>query len=101
MMGHILSVVRGDFRSLANSVLQKAQGPNRVILPVSFDETHDAVQRNLKTRKQALRYLAARVTDSRVLMDFLRKATYDLSPIPYASYAYGFEFEEKNARPRA
>lgn len=198
MMGHILSVVRGDFRILANQVFRKAQDLNRVVLPVSFDETREAVQLNLDTRKTALRYLAeggaigvfpggtvstaarpfampmdpgwrsftarmvaksgatvvpiyfdghtsrlfqlashvhatlrmgllikefrkrvdtpvrvvigapiardqiaARAGDSRALMDFLRKATYELSPTPLASYDYGFEFEEKRARPRA
>lgn len=192
MMGHILSVVRGDFRILANSVFRKAEDLNKVILPISFDETREAVARNLETRKEALRYLAdggamgifpggtvstsakpfsqpmdpgwraftarmvaksgativpiyfdghtsrlfqlashlhvtlrmgllikefrkrvdapvrvvigkpidaaeisARATDSRVLMDFLRKATYELSPIPLRSYDYGFEFEVK------
>jgi len=29
-------------------------------------------------------------------MDFLRKATYELSPTPLANYDYGFEFEEKH-----
>ena len=32
-------------------------------------------------------------TDPRVMMDFLRKATYDLSPTPLAASAYGYEFE--------
>jgi len=58
MMGYILSVVRGDFRILANNVFHKAQDLNRVILPISFDETKEAVRENLKTRKDALDYLA-------------------------------------------
>jgi hypothetical protein len=29
------------------------------------------------------------------MMDFLRKATYDLSPKPLDTQSYGFEFEEK------
>lgn len=57
MMGHILSQVRGDFRILANHVFRKAQDLNRVILPISFDETKEAVKQNLETRKEALRYL--------------------------------------------
>ncbi|MCU0909054.1 MAG: lysophospholipid acyltransferase family protein [Rhodobacteraceae bacterium] len=57
MMGHILSVTRGDFRILANHVFRKAEDLNRVILPVSFDETKDAVATNLQTRKLALSYL--------------------------------------------
>lgn len=35
-------------------------------------------------------------TDSKAMMDFLRKATYELSPTPLKSYDYGFEFEEKH-----
>ncbi len=57
MMGHILSQVRGDFRILANSVFRKASDLDKVILPVSFDETKEAVQLNLQTRKNALAYL--------------------------------------------
>ncbi len=29
------------------------------------------------------------------MMDFLRRATYELSPESDASYDYGYEFEEK------
>lgn len=193
MMGHILSTVRGDFRILAHKVFRKAEDLDRIILPVNFDETRAAVQENLATRKEALRYLsnggaigifpggtvstgarpfsqpmdpgwrsftarmvaksgatvvpvyfdghtsrlfqiashlhstlrmglllkefrkrvdtpvrvvvgrpiaqaelAARAGDSKAMMDFLRKATYELSPTPLASYDYGFEFEEKH-----
>jgi putative hemolysin len=58
MMGHILSSYRGDFRILANNVFKKAQELNRVILPVSFDDTKEAVKENLNTRKEALSYLS-------------------------------------------
>lgn len=34
--------------------------------------------------------------DSKAMMDFLRKATYELSPTPLLSYEYGFEFEERH-----
>ena len=58
MMGHILSRVRGgEFRILANRVFRKAQDLDRVILPVSFDETREARARNLDTRRIALDYL--------------------------------------------
>lgn len=40
--------------------------------------------------------IAACAGDSKAMMDFLRKATYDLSPTPLGTYAYGFEFEEKH-----
>lgn len=193
MLGHILSIVRGDFRILAHKVFRKAQDLDKVILPVSFEETKDAVRLNLETRKTALNYLGqggavgvfpggtvstavkpfakpmdpgwraftarmvaksdatvvpiyfdghtsrlfqlashmhstlrmgllikefrkrvdtpvrvaigtpinrheldARAKDGRAMMDFLRKATYELSPTPYANYDYGFEFEEKH-----
>ena len=193
MMGHILAQVRGDFRILAHRVFRKAGDIERVILPISFDETKDAMRQNLETRKTALAYLGAggaigifpggtvstaakpfshpmdpgwrgftarmvgksqatvvpvffdghtsrlfqiashlhstlrmgllikefrkrvdtpvRVVvgepigrdildpmakDSRKMMDFLRKATYELSPQPLKSYDYGFEFEERH-----
>lgn len=192
-MGHILSEVRGDFRIMAHRIFRKAEELNRIILPVSFDETKEAVKLNLQTRKEALGYLSeggaigifpggtvstsaklfshpmdpgwrsftARMvgksnatvvpvffeghtsrlfqiashlhstlrmgllikefkkrvdtpvqvvigepigrdildpmaTDSKAMMDFLRKATYELSPTPLKSYDYGFEFEEKH-----
>jgi len=57
MMGHILSRTRGDFRILAHKVFRKAADLDRVILPVSFDETREAVALNLATRKAALSYL--------------------------------------------
>ncbi|WP_171204705.1 lysophospholipid acyltransferase family protein [Ruegeria sp. HKCCA0235A] len=193
MMGHILSQTRGDFRILANRVFRKAEDLNRIVLPVSFDETKEAVKLNLDTRKTALNYLGdggaigifpggtvstgvnpfahpmdpgwrgftARMVaksnatvvpvffdghtsrlfqiashmhntlrmgllikefkkrvdtpvnvvigapigrdildplgkDTRKMMDFLRKATYELSPTPLKSYDYGYEFEERH-----
>ncbi|WP_209596133.1 lysophospholipid acyltransferase family protein [Ruegeria sp. HKCCSP351] len=193
MMGHILSETRGDFRILAHRVFRKAEDLNRIILPISFDETKEAMQLNLETRKTALNYLGeggaigifpggtvstgvkpfshpmdpgwrgftARMVaksnatvvpvffdghtsrlfqvashlhstlrmgllikefkkrvdtpvkvvigepigrdildplskDTRKMMDFLRKATYELSPTPLKSYDYGYEFEERH-----
>ncbi len=192
MMGRILAHVRGDFRILANSVFRKAEDLNRVVLPVSFDGTKDAVQLNINTRKIAVDYLvqggaigvfpggtvstaarpfgppmdpgwrnftakmiaksgatvvpiyfdghnsrlfqlashlhqtlrlallikefrarvdepvrvvvgqpidptrlAALKTDPKRMMDFLRRATYELSPSPCKSYEYGYEFEAR------
>ncbi len=57
MMGRILSATRGDFRILAHQVFRRAEELNRVILPVSFDETKEAMRLNLETRKTALRFL--------------------------------------------
>ena len=57
MMGYILTHTRGDFRILAHKVFRRAEDLNRVILPISFDETKEAVKLNLETRKVALDYL--------------------------------------------
>jgi putative hemolysin len=198
MMGHILSRVRGDFRILAHRVFRKAEELDRIILPISFDETKEAVQLNIETRRIALDYLAqggavgvfpggtvstaarpfgppmdpgwrsftakmiaksnatvvpiffeghnsrlfqlashvhptlrlgllikefrSRVdepvrvvvgkpldqgtlamhrADPTAMMDFLRRATYALSPRPLKSYDYGYEFEERHRARRA
>ncbi len=58
MMGLILSRVRGgDFRILAHQVFRKAEDLNRIILPISFDDSREAIKLNLETRKTALSYL--------------------------------------------
>ena len=57
MMGHILSERRGDFRILANSVFRKAEDLNRIVLPISFDDTREAMAQNIATRRESLRYL--------------------------------------------
>jgi len=60
MMGRILSERRGgDFKVLANHVFRKSPDLERVILPISFDETKEAARQNLKTRNEALGYLNA------------------------------------------
>lgn len=59
MLGHILSERRrDDFRILAHRVFRKAEDLERVILPISFDETKEAIALNVETRKAALAYLA-------------------------------------------
>lgn len=192
MMGYILSQTRGDFRILANSVFRKSKDLNRIVLPISFDDTREAVLTNIVTRKLALDYLGqggaigvfpggtvstaerpfghpmdpswrsftARMiakseatvvpiyfdghtsrlfqiashlhstlrlgllikefkkrvdtpvrvvvgapigrdvldpmaTDSKQMMDFLRKATYELNPNPVKSFGLGYEFEDR------
>ncbi len=58
MMGYLLNCVRGgDFRILAHRVFQNAEDLDRIILPISFDETKEAVASNLQTRHEALAYL--------------------------------------------
>jgi putative hemolysin len=59
MLGHILQRTRGDFRILAHQVFRRAEELNRVILPISFDETKEAMRQNIETRKAALDYLGA------------------------------------------
>jgi putative hemolysin len=58
MLGHILASTRGDFRILAHRVFRKAAELDRVILPISFDETREAQEQNIETRRLALGYLA-------------------------------------------
>src|SRR6056297_3062571 len=57
MLGHILARTRGDFRILAHQVFRRAQELNRVILPITFDETKEAMRQNIQTRKESLHYL--------------------------------------------
>src|SRR6056297_392020 len=57
MMGHILRQTRGDFRILANSVFKRAEEVNRIVLPISFEDTKDALALNIQTRRDALAYL--------------------------------------------
>lgn len=60
MMGNILSKRRkGDFKILAHNVFTKAQDINRVVLPISFEASKEAVKINIATRKESLRYLCA------------------------------------------
>lgn len=60
MMGRILSERRGgEFRILAHRIFRKSPDLERVILPISFDETKEAAELNIKTRAESLRYLAA------------------------------------------
>src|SRR6056297_2355201 len=58
MLGHILSQKRGDFRILANRVFRRAEDIQRIILPISFEDTKEARALNIQTRKDALRYLS-------------------------------------------
>ena len=58
VMGYILSSLRKDFRLVAHKVFRRAEDLNKVILPVSFDVTKEAIRSNIDTRKEALDYLA-------------------------------------------
>ena len=58
MMGRILSERRGgEFRVMALRIFRRAPDLERIILPISFDETKEAAKLNLATRKAAVDYL--------------------------------------------
>jgi putative hemolysin len=59
IMSYILARQRGDFRILAHHVFSKAKELKNIIIPISFDESKEAVQHNLRSRKMALDYLKA------------------------------------------
>ena len=56
-MGYLLSETRGDFRIFANDVFSQYDDLSGTILPLSFKDTKNALQINLKTRKNALKFL--------------------------------------------
>lgn len=59
IMGRVLSERRGgDFRVLAHRIFRRSPDLERIILPVSFDETKEAARENLQTRREALNYLS-------------------------------------------
>lgn len=58
MMGWMLSERRnGEFRVLAHRIFCRAADLERIILPISFDDTKEAAKLNLETRKAAVDYL--------------------------------------------
>jgi putative hemolysin len=59
MFGRILSMTRPDFKIMAHKVFHKAKDLEDVILPIDFDETKEAQQINLRTRRDALAFLEA------------------------------------------
>ena len=58
MLGHLLDRARGDFRILANAVFRRAPELDKVLLPISFDDTREAARQNLHTRDAALALLS-------------------------------------------
>lgn len=58
MLGHILSVRRGgSFKVLANHVFRQAPDLEHALLPISFEQTKEALKQNLQTRAAAFDYL--------------------------------------------
>mgnify|MGYP006275945745 CR=1 FL=1 len=58
MLGRILSMTRGNFKIMAHKVFHKSKDLSDRILPIDFDETREATENNLRTRKEALAYLS-------------------------------------------
>ncbi|MEM7521725.1 MAG: lysophospholipid acyltransferase family protein [Pseudomonadota bacterium] len=58
MMGQMMHQTRGDFKIMANVVFRKAPDIDRHLLPISFDDTREAMALNVRTRKNALAYLS-------------------------------------------
>lgn len=58
MLGKILSARRREYRILAHQVFRKAEDLEKIILPISFDDTKDAIALNIATRKEALGFLS-------------------------------------------
>ena len=56
-MGHVLSRTRPDFKIMANSVFSRAPDLQQNLLPISFEQTKEALALNLETRRTALDYL--------------------------------------------
>ncbi|MEM7238467.1 MAG: lysophospholipid acyltransferase family protein [Pseudomonadota bacterium] len=56
-MGRMLSAAREDFKIIAHVVFKKARDLDDIILPIDFGEDKQAQMINIRTRKEALRYL--------------------------------------------
>lgn len=57
IMGYILSSLRKDFRLVAHKVFRRAEDLNKVILPVAFEDTKEAIRSNIQTRRESRSYL--------------------------------------------
>lgn len=58
MLGQMMSQTRGDFKIMAHSVFNRAPDLNRHLLPISFETDKAALELNLASRRNALKYLA-------------------------------------------
>ncbi len=86
------------------AMLGRSDDRNGVILPVSVDDSRKAMRQTPKRAGRlwttgpwggAIGVFPVAHCPERAMMDFLRKATYDLGPSPFASHACGFEFEDR------
>ncbi len=53
IINHLTNKIRRDFKVLTNTALYKMPEANPTLLPIDFDETKEALQTNLDTRKKA------------------------------------------------
>lgn len=56
---YLASIARGDFRILLHATLCREKRIEPYVLPINFDETDEAVQTNIETKRQALELLRA------------------------------------------
>ncbi|MCP5085969.1 MAG: acyltransferase [Rhodobacteraceae bacterium] len=59
VMAHLLSHARDDYKILTRSLLCHVPRIDKYLLPVSFPHEPDAIQNNLRTRKEAIQHLKA------------------------------------------
>ncbi len=57
LLGYILSKTRDDFKIIANRVFRKAKDLDKVVLPISFEESREGNLQNINTRNEAIRFL--------------------------------------------
>ena len=58
MISYLTSRIRPSFKVLTNSLLYRAPEIRPFLLPIDFGETKEALETNLKSRKEALRELS-------------------------------------------
>lgn len=58
MLGQMLTQTRGDFKIMAHTVFRRAPDVEKHLLPISFDTDKESIALNIKTRRDALKYLA-------------------------------------------
>lgn len=56
-LGHLLSLIRPDFKLIVNKVLCKEELLGKYLLPIDFDETKNALLTNIKTKQDAIQIM--------------------------------------------
>lgn len=57
MLGYMISQRRNDFRIFAHHIFKESRDLSEIILPINFDETREALSKNLQSRRIALDHL--------------------------------------------